>query len=62
VITNIGLDHTPVSRKYSWCHRFRKSRNIKPNVPVVIGEYTETRPVFLIKLKNVIRRSILPLI
>jgi len=47
VITNIGLDHTQFLGDTLEAIAFEKAGIIKPNIPVVIGEYTpETRPVF----------------
>lgn len=48
VITNIGLDHTQFLGNTLEAIAFEKAGTIKPNVPVIIGEYTsETKPVFL---------------
>ena len=48
VITNIGLDHTQFLGNTLEAIAFEKAGIIKPNIPVVIGEYTtETKPVFL---------------
>lgn len=48
VITNIGLDHTQFLGNTLEVIAFEKAGTIKPNVPVIIGEYTsETKPVFL---------------
>lgn len=48
LITNIGLDHTDVLGDTLSKIAFEKAGIIKPNVPVVISEYTEdTKPVFL---------------
>jgi dihydrofolate synthase/folylpolyglutamate synthase len=45
VITNIGLDHTFFRQHYRLIAQ-EKAGIIKPNVPVVIGEYTdETKDV-----------------
>ncbi|MFV5702533.1 bifunctional folylpolyglutamate synthase/dihydrofolate synthase [Flavobacterium sp. XS2P12] len=53
VITNIGLDHTQFLGNTLEAVAFEKAGIIKPNVPVVIGEYTpETKPVFLAKAKE----------
>ncbi|MFV8352398.1 bifunctional folylpolyglutamate synthase/dihydrofolate synthase [Flavobacterium sp. XS2P14] len=53
VITNIGLDHTQFLGNTLDAIAFEKAGIIKPNVPVVIGEYTpETRPVFYDKAKE----------
>ena len=50
VITNIGLDHTQFLGNTLAAIAIEKAGIIKPNVPVVIGEYTsETKPVFLDK-------------
>lgn len=50
VITNIGLDHTQFLGNTLEAIAFEKAGIIKPNIPVVIGEYTlETKPVFLDK-------------
>ena len=50
VITNIGLDHTQFLGNTLAAIAFEKAGIIKPNIPVVIGEYTsETKPVFLDK-------------
>lgn len=49
-ITNIGLDHTQFLGDTLEAIAFEKAGIIKPNVPVVIGEYVaETKPVFLDK-------------
>ena len=48
VITNIGLDHTQFLGNTLELIAGEKAGIIKPNIPVVIGEYTiETKPVFL---------------
>lgn len=48
VITNIGKDHTQFLGDTLEKIAFEKAGIIKPNVPVVIGEYTsETKPVFI---------------
>lgn len=48
VITNIGLDHTQFLGNTHEAIAFEKAGIIKPNVPVIIGEYiSETKPVFL---------------
>lgn len=48
VITNIGKDHTQFLGDTLDKIAFEKAGIIKPNIPVVIGEYTsETKPVFL---------------
>jgi dihydrofolate synthase/folylpolyglutamate synthase len=53
VITNIGLDHTQFLGNTLESVAFEKAGIIKPNIPVVIGEYTpETKPVFLAKAKK----------
>lgn len=53
VITNIGLDHTQFLGNTLEAIAFEKAGIIKPNVPVVIGEYTnETKGVFLAKAKE----------
>ena len=50
VITNIGLDHTQFLGNTLELIAFEKAGIIKPNIPVVIGEYiSETKPVFLAK-------------
>ncbi|WP_035668228.1 folylpolyglutamate synthase/dihydrofolate synthase family protein [Flavobacterium sp. 83] len=50
VITNIGLDHTQFLGNTLEAVAFEKAGIIKPNIPVIIGEYTpETKPVFLAK-------------
>ncbi|MCV9931389.1 bifunctional folylpolyglutamate synthase/dihydrofolate synthase [Flavobacterium sp. LS1R47] len=50
VITNIDLDHTQFLGTTPAAIAGEKAGIIKPNVPVVIGEYTpETQPVFLAK-------------
>jgi len=47
VITNIGLDHTQFLGDTLELIAAEKAGIIKPNIPVVIGEYTaETKPVF----------------
>jgi len=51
VITNIGLDHTQFLGNTLELIAFEKAGIIKPNIPVVIGEYTnETKPVFIKKV------------
>lgn len=51
VITNIGLDHTQFLGTTLESIAYEKAGIIKPNIPVVIGEYTsETKPVFLNKV------------
>ncbi|MFV8270642.1 bifunctional folylpolyglutamate synthase/dihydrofolate synthase [Flavobacterium sp. GT2N3] len=53
VITNIGLDHTQFLGNTLEAIAFEKAGIIKPNIPVIIGEYTaETEPVFGIKAKE----------
>ena len=53
VITNIGLDHTQFLGNTLDAIAFEKAGIIKPNIPVIIGEYTpETKPVFLTKAKE----------
>jgi dihydrofolate synthase/folylpolyglutamate synthase len=53
VITNIGLDHTQFLGNTLEAVAFEKAGIIKPNIPVIIGEYTpETKPVFLSKAKE----------
>jgi dihydrofolate synthase/folylpolyglutamate synthase len=48
VITNIGKDHTQFLGDTLEKIAFEKAGIIKPNIPVVVGEYTsETKPVFL---------------
>ncbi|WP_426091922.1 bifunctional folylpolyglutamate synthase/dihydrofolate synthase [Flavobacterium sp. DSR3-2] len=50
VITNIGMDHIQFLGNTLDAIAFEKAGIIKPNIPVVIGEYTpETKPVFLDK-------------
>ncbi|MEO5776226.1 MAG: folylpolyglutamate synthase/dihydrofolate synthase family protein [Flavobacterium sp.] len=50
VITNIGLDHTQFLGNKLELIAFEKAGIIKPNIPVVIGEYVaETKPVFMAK-------------
>ncbi|MCG9794036.1 bifunctional folylpolyglutamate synthase/dihydrofolate synthase [Flavobacterium algicola] len=50
VITNIGLDHTQFLGNTLTSVATEKAGIIKPNIPVVIGEYTaETKPVFISK-------------
>lgn len=47
VITNIGMDHVQFLGNAMEKIAFEKAGIIKPNIPVVIGEYTsETKPVF----------------
>lgn len=53
VITNIDLDHTQFLGNTPALIAGEKAGIIKPNVPVVIGEYTtETQPVFLAKAED----------
>ncbi len=53
VITNIGLDHTQFLGNTLELIAGEKAGIIKPNVPVVIGEYIqETKPVFAAKAKD----------
>lgn len=53
VITNIGLDHTQFLGNTLEAIAFEKAGIIKPNIPVVIGEYkNETKPIFLAKVKE----------
>ncbi|PWA04475.1 bifunctional folylpolyglutamate synthase/dihydrofolate synthase [Flavobacterium psychrotolerans] len=53
VITNIGLDHTQFLGTTLEGIAMEKAGIIKPNVPVIIGEYTtETKPIFLAKAKE----------
>jgi dihydrofolate synthase/folylpolyglutamate synthase len=53
VITNIDLDHTQFLGNTHREIAGEKAGIIKPNVPVVIGEYTlETQPVFLAKAEE----------
>ena len=50
VITNIGLDHTQFLGNTLEAIAFEKAGITKPNVPVVIGEYTsKTKAVFINK-------------
>jgi dihydrofolate synthase/folylpolyglutamate synthase len=52
VITNIGLDHTQFLGNTLVAIASEKAGIIKPNIPVVIGEYTtETQGVFLATAK-----------
>jgi len=52
VITNIGLDHTQFLGNTITEIAFEKAGIIKPNIPVVIGEYTsQTREIFEQKAK-----------
>jgi dihydrofolate synthase/folylpolyglutamate synthase len=53
VITNIGLDHTQFLGNTISLIAIEKAGIIKPNAPVIIGEYTvETKPVFLAKAEE----------
>ena len=53
VITNIGLDHTQFLGNTLEAIAFEKAGIIKPNITVVIGEFTsETKPVFFTKAKE----------
>ena len=53
VITNIALDHTQFLGNTLESIAYEKAGIIKPEIPVVIGEYTnETKPVFLAKAKE----------
>lgn len=53
VITNIGLDHTQFLGNTLEAIAQEKAGIIKPQIPVVIGEYTsETKNVFLAKAKE----------
>jgi len=53
VITNIGLDHIQFLGNTLEAIAFEKAGIIKPNIPIVIGEYTlNTKPVFLAKSKE----------
>ncbi|OXG08641.1 dihydrofolate synthase/folylpolyglutamate synthase [Flavobacterium araucananum] len=53
VITNIDLDHTQFLGNTPALIAGEKAGIIKPDVPVVIGEYTtETQPVFLAKAEE----------
>jgi dihydrofolate synthase / folylpolyglutamate synthase len=50
VITNIGLDHTQFLGTTLEAIAGEKAGIIKPNIPVIIGEYSkETKPVFIEK-------------
>jgi len=52
VITNIGLDHTQFLGNTLESIAYEKAGIIKPNIPVVIGEYVnETLPIFEEKAK-----------
>jgi dihydrofolate synthase/folylpolyglutamate synthase len=53
VITNIGYDHMNILGDTLEQIAFEKAGIIKPNTPVVIGEYTDiTKPIFLAKAKE----------
>lgn len=53
VITNIGIDHTQFLGTTLEAISSEKAGIIKPEIPVVIGEYVrETKPVFLAKAKE----------
>jgi dihydrofolate synthase/folylpolyglutamate synthase len=53
VITNIGLDHTQFLGDTLEAIAFEKAGIIKPNIPIVIGEFVaETKPVFEAKAKE----------
>jgi dihydrofolate synthase/folylpolyglutamate synthase len=53
VITNIGIDHVQFLGNTLELIAAEKAGIIKPEIPVVIGEYTpETQPVFLAKAKK----------
>ena len=53
VITNIGLDHTQFLGNTLEAIAVEKAGIIKPNIPVIIGEFTaETKTVFGIKAKE----------
>ena len=53
VITNIGLDHTQFLGNTIEAIASEKAGIIKPNIPLVIGEYTnQTKEVFLAKAKD----------
>ncbi|KDN55426.1 tetrahydrofolate synthase [Flavobacterium seoulense] len=53
VITNIGLDHTQFLGNTLELIAAEKAGIIKPEIPVIIGEYTtETKPVFEAKAKE----------
>ena len=50
VITNIGLDHTQFLGNTLEAIAYEKAGIIKPQIPIVIGEYTkETKEVFIAK-------------
>lgn len=53
IITNIGLDHVQFLGNTIESIAFEKAGIIKPEIPVVIGEYTpDTKPVFEVKAKE----------
>lgn len=53
VITNIALDHTQFLGNTLEAIAYEKAGIIKPEIPVVVGEYTkETKPVFLAKAEE----------
>lgn len=53
VITNIGLDHTQFLGNTLEAIAFEKADIIKPQIPIVIGEFTsETKTVFLAKAQD----------
>ena len=53
VITNIGLDHTQFLGNTIKAIASEKAGIIKPNIPVIIGEYTcQTKKLFLAKAKD----------
>ena len=53
IITNIALDHTQFLGNTLEAIAFEKAGIIKPEIPVVIGEFTtETKPVFLAKAQE----------
>jgi dihydrofolate synthase/folylpolyglutamate synthase len=53
VITNIGYDHMNILGNTLEQIAFEKAGIIKPDTPVVIGEYTNiTKPIFLAKAKE----------
>jgi len=53
VITNIGFDHTQFLGNTLEAIAYEKAGIVKPNVPVVIGEYTEeTKSVFVAKAEE----------
>lgn len=54
IITNIGYDHMNILGDTLELIAFEKAGIIKPNVPVVIGEYlAETKPIFINKAKEI---------